>query len=234
MNSNMIFDAGRFIQLIRSEIQLRLKNILIAAIVIILFLALLPFHMTAYSGMYFIILFASGFIVTSMSFRELSDPARAHWFLMLPCSTLERFFSKWFSTSVLFALALLAIYYLFSWFSYAINFIFFHQQINVLHITDSQLWSGISKYLILHSIFFFGAILFHRYNFLKTIACIILGFFIYGWLSFFITWVFCPTCVVHRFIYEYSASHDQFIFWIILSPICLSLAYLKLARYELK
>src|SRR5437870_5174244 len=112
MNSPDTIRPQRLLRLLTNDLRLQTKTILITAITVAVFLALLPFHVTGSPDAYFLILYIGGFIVTSMAFNELHDRNKAHYYLTLPCSNLERFLNKWLLTSIGYAIGTLLIYYL--------------------------------------------------------------------------------------------------------------------------
>lgn len=229
-----VFTLNRLWHLMQNDIKLQTKTILVAAVTLIIFFALIPFHVTGTSEAYFLILYIGGFIITSHAFNDLHDRQKAHSFLILPCSNLERFLNKWLLTSISYAMALLVIYYLFSWLSVSINLLIFNNQIYPLDIFQTDLWLGIGKYIILQSIVLLGAIIFKKHTLLKTALVIGCFFLIFSLFSAIIAWSFCPNCMQGLFMLRTTLQGAHFVFWLILAPICWYLTYLRLTKYELK
>ncbi len=103
--------------------------------------------------------------VTSRIFNGLHDPQRAHIFLMTPCSNFERFLSKWFLSSIGYAIGTLALFYLFSLIYASLSLFITKRPFDIAH---SALWIGIWKYIILQSIVLLGAMTFKQYALIKT------------------------------------------------------------------
>jgi hypothetical protein len=232
-NISEIFNLKRLYNLILIELKSNAKSILIVSATIIVFLALLPFVKASNEDTYFTILYLGGFIVTSRIFNDLHDPVRAPLFLMLPCSNLERFLSKWFLSSIGYALGTLLVFYLFSLSSALLNLFIYKHPLAIMH---GSLWIGIWKYSILQSLVLLGAITFKKYSLLKTtlvLACIFLAFTVF---SFFVTlFIFLPSHLPQgAAMVETSLTGGNFIFWIIMAPICWYITYLRLSEYELR
>jgi hypothetical protein len=228
------FNLRRFSHLLLNDVRYHLKTTLVVAATLIVLFALLPFHTTTGTAVYFMILYTGGFIITSFAFKDLHDPQRAYLALMLPCSNLERFLTKWFLTSLGYALAVLFIYYLFSLLSFTVNTFIYHQQFPLLNILNPALWLGIAKYIIIQSIILLGAIVFKRSALLKTLLCIGLFFIGLSLLSVLIAWIFCPTCLQQGMTFYLSTENQHFILWLIAAPLCWIITYLRLTEFELK
>ena len=113
------FNFNRFILLLKAELLQGKRRPLIvgaAAFALMTFLVIsLPdkdtggFEDHEFLNIYYIwypiFLLLGGFIFTSFSFSELDEKTGAHHYLTLPASTLEKFVSKWFITSIGFAFA---------------------------------------------------------------------------------------------------------------------------------
>lgn len=225
------FSLQRLSRLIVNDLKLHSKTMLITAITLAIFLSL--FSMGGF-GVYYIILYLGGFILTSFAFNELHDYRRAHLFLTLPCSNLERFLTKWFLTSIGYAIGVLIIYYVFSLINIAVNSLFYHQVINPLNLLQENLWLSIGKYIILQSIILLGAIVFKKYALIKTALVIASILLILTLFSFSLTWMFCPDCIQSgEFILQNLLHGIYFTFWVIIAPICWYFAYLRLSKYEL-
>jgi hypothetical protein len=230
---NNIFCLKRFSRLILNDLRLRKKIIFISAATLIIFFALMPFHVTSSLGFYFFILYIGGFYISSTAFQEVHDSRKAYLFLTLPCSNLERFLSKWFLTSLGYALGLLAIYYAFSWISFIVNAFIFHQYTQVFDITAPYLWLKIEKYIILQAVILLGAIYFKRHALIKTALCIGSLFLLYSIFSALLTWMLCPGCFAYPLTMQIILQ-TYHAFWLLLAPFCWLLTYYRLSESELK
>lgn len=232
MNSATL-NLNRLGHLILNDLRLNKKMILIVALTLIVFFALMPFHVTGTASVYFAILYIGGFIITSSAFNDLHQYPKAYLSLMLPCSNLERFLSKWLLTSIGYALGVLIIYYLFSLISVAVNILLIHRTIYPLDILQPTLWIGIGKYIILQSIVLLGAITFKRYALIKTALAIGCFFLALGFLSTIIAWIFFPNYFPAWTLLSNAITGSYFFFWIILAPFCWYITYLRITEYEL-
>ncbi len=224
----------RLFWLIRNDIRLHAKNILIVALTLIVLLALIPFHVTGNVTFYYFILYVGGFIISSSVFADYHSHRKAFFYLTLPCSNLERFFSRWFETSILYALALLLLYYLFSLVSNLINWQVYHQQLPLFNIIEPSLWREIVKYIILQSIILLGAVTFKKYALIKTALVIGCYFLIFSLFSLLITLIVCPHCLQQDFAVHLRLPINHLLFWIIAAPVCWIVTYLRLNEIELR
>jgi hypothetical protein len=121
---------------------------------------------------YAFLLFLGGLILTSLSFAETADRRKMHGFLLLPCSTLEKYLSRYVLTSWLVVAAGVGFYSFFIFLArgaYALidgqPFVF------SVFFTRVQMWILLG-YLIVHPIFLAGAVFFKKQPFLITVAAI--------------------------------------------------------------
>ncbi len=231
---NDTLDFKRLYRLMINDISLQSKNILIVAITLIVLLALLPFHITNNLATYYLILYVGGFIISSFAFGDYHDPGKAFLSLTLPCSNLERFLSRWILTSVIYAIGLLVLYYLFSLISYMINTWVYHQPFQLINILQPELWIEIGTYIVLQSVILLGAITFRKYVLIKTmlvIGCFSLALSIFTGLT---TWVFCPNCLQEGIYVHLTTQGHDFLFWLIAAPFFWIVTYLRLNEIELR
>lgn len=228
-----IFNLNRLIHLMMNDLRLQAKIILIVTAAIGVFIALIPYHIAGTLFLYFFILYLGGLVITSQAFNDLHDRRKAHLFLILPCSALERFLSKWLFTTVGYALASLLVYYVFCFLNVIINEIVFHRHIALLNVFSPALWIGILKYISFQAIFLFGSIFFKRFSLIKTLLTIGCFFLALGIISILVTWISCPECARHNIMIHTSFTDQSFIFWIISAPIFWWLTYLRLTQSEL-
>ncbi len=233
MNLNNSLNIKRLSQLLKNDLLLHRKMILIIACTLAVIFTLLPLDVSD-TGAYFLLLYVGGFIITSLAFNDLHDNAKAAIFLTLPCSNLERLVSKWLLTGIIYALSLLILYVVFSALNAGISAWRFGGSFTIVDIFQTDVWFEIGKYIILQSIILLGAICFKRYTLIKTclaLACLAL---IISILSGIIAWIFCPGCTHYDFAFHYTHHIIGLGFWIILAPFCWYITYLKLTEFELK
>lgn len=234
MNTLDMLSCKRLSTLIINDLLLHSKNIMVVSATLMVFLALMPFHVTSYPTAYFMILYIGGFIISSFAFADYHDPRKAFLYLTLPCTNLERFLSKWLLTTLIYAMGLLLIYYLFSVLSFSVNLLIYHQQMQLLDISQPELWIGIGKYIILQSVILLGAITFRKYALIKTgltIGCLFLAFSLFMSLA---AWIFCPHCISNGIHFRLSTENQYFTFWLIAAPLFWVVTYFRLTEIELR
>lgn len=227
----------RLFTLIKNTLALHRKVIMMTVLTLTLTLVLLPYSLSSSILMYFLILYVGGFIVTSYAFTDMHSPQQASTYLMLPCSNLERFLSKWILTSVGYALATLLLFYLVSLLNAVLHFFVMP---HLFIIFQPLFWAAAAKYICLQSLFLLGAISFKRYSFIKTSMTISAILFLCVVLMFASLWLMAghllfeghheihttlPPNVLH-FLYN--------VFWPVLAVICWYLTYRKITNYELR
>lgn len=230
-NLNLI----RLFKLIKIDIVTNKKSIFVTAALFAVVLALFPFHVTGSLSAYSLLLYIGGFMVTSNAFSEMHSTQKAFQYLTLPCSNLERFLSKWLLTTIIYALALLIIFYLLSELSFFANAIFFHNMVSVFVLSHFVLWVDIGKYIILQSLFLLGAAYFKKSSITKT-ALLIGCFLIFlAMLLFLFSWVVCPGCT-HIALFDLvsqSLNGLSFIFWVVMAPFCWWMTYVRISECEI-
>lgn len=234
MKHHAFFNPRRLLQLLTNDLRINQRPMLIAAATILVFWTLLTLVGNISPSLYIFVLYIGGFIVTSRAFRELHDPELAYHYLTLPCSNFERFLSKWLITSVGYAIALLALFYLFITLRMALDLTLFHRVVEPFNLVDLRLVTSIGTYVVLHSMVFLGAVLFKRHALLKTsffFGCLTLILFMtIGWLGmhFFPYW---DPNALHNLTPLPKIAH--FLFWIALAPFFWVVTYLRIAEYEI-
>ena len=159
---------------------------------------------------------------------------KAYLYLTLPCSNLERFISKWLLTSVGFAVSLLVAYYILGLVGAVFNMLVFHTDFHSLNLWQLDLWTGISKYIILQSVILLGAIYFNRYTLIKTALVASCFLLLVSMFTVITGWFIYPDYILTGFnsVIAHTLEGSYFIFWIILAPFCWYLTYLKLTESE--
>ena len=129
-------------------------------------------HDDLYSSMhqklYGYALFILGIFATSRSFRAVHDPTRNEAYLLLPASSLEKFFARLLPVTLaigfflpIFLFALTAIIESFS-------MVVSGTRRPIFNPLDSGIWKIYGYYIVIQAPFFLGAIWFRRFNLLIT------------------------------------------------------------------
>jgi hypothetical protein len=122
-----------------------------------------------YLGYFINLLFLGGFIVTSLSFREVWHNGGGIFYLTLPGSIFEKLVSKLIMTSVGFGLGSLVFITAVAAVSEGIDTLIFgfgHGMFNPFEPTTLVI---VTRYLILQSVFLLGSIWFRKLAFVKTV-----------------------------------------------------------------
>ncbi|RAJ37005.1 hypothetical protein [Pedobacter cryoconitis] len=175
-----IFSFQRFFKLLNKHTREHYKAYLISTAVLIGILSLM-LGFTAYLGggsldvkaqfaYFFIFMFLSGTIFTSMVFADLSDKKRSIPALTLPVSNFERFFVGWVYSYLIFQVIFVTCYLIVDSLVIYLG--------NVNPNVKNELFSvveGKNKFMIafliyglLHAIAFLGAVFFEKLHFIKT------------------------------------------------------------------
>lgn len=230
------FSFTRLNQLIKIDLFINKKSLLITSSAFIVILALLPFHFSGSIDVYFWILYIGGLMITNQAFNEIHDHRKAFLYLTLPCSNFERFLSKFLITTILYSVGLLLIFYFFSLLSVFTNTIFFHRDITLFDLSSARLWIGIGKYIIFQSIFLLGAAYFQKSSITKTTLVLGCTFIVLSVSLFIFSWMICPSCSQNGLFYliEKTFHGVYFICWMVVAPICWYITYIRIMESEIK
>ena len=204
-------------------------------------------------GFMSIILFVFGFIFTSMAFREAHRKLLIHDWLMLPASTLEKFISKLLMYTVVYSVAGIIIYTVFSLFSKLIIGVFLGEAYPVFSPASAWVWKLAGHYILVQSVFILGAAWFRNNNFIKTIIALIVFSIIVSTLLSVISWLvfndYFWTLMRGDFNFNFDLSDGfmynrlesascrtavigKILYFGIMAPVCWVGAWLKLRELE--
>lgn len=124
-----------------------------------------------YSTVYPAIIIITGLIVTSLSFSELYT-GKSYFYLSLPSSSFEKLLSKLIIISVLYLLGINFLLIIVSIAADGINYFLLGNQFPIYNPIHPNILNSELFYLIMLTLFLFGAVYFKKYNFLKTILLI--------------------------------------------------------------
>jgi hypothetical protein len=145
----------------------------------------------------------SGIIMASLSFSKLHERERAADYLLLPASTPEKYVSKLILTAIAFIAASLLFLCCLSFALSIINRFYFASETPVFNPFDEKLMGIVQKFLVAHSLYFFGSIYFKNKATLKTslsivtFACVLLIFL-----------TLCVRVIYHDFIPNFDGHHN--------------------------
>ena len=121
-----------------------------------------------HDSLYSILLVVGGLIVTSLAFSEAHSKTKNHEWLMLPASNIEKMTGRLVLTSVGYAIASLAFYFVFSMIAAGVSSIFLGVNFTIFNPFNREVLLTVAHYLVAHSLFFLGAAFFRKYHFIKT------------------------------------------------------------------
>lgn len=179
--------------------------------------------------------FIGGIILTSQIFLELHYPNRSYSFLSLPASTLDKLTGSWLLTSPLYILA-------FGLISFVIHFATFLLAgipYSFSYFFTESYGTAVSNYLVIQTIFLWGACYFRKNNLLKTLLAMIVLFIVVGIFTISLLWVFFGGgTAVHisspnfqNFLESGFATLMQIFFWA-LGPYMLLMSYFTLKERQ--
>ncbi|MEO9966511.1 MAG: hypothetical protein ABJF11_12015 [Reichenbachiella sp.] len=194
-------------------------------------------HTQAYS----FTLIVGGFVLTSLSFNDLSDSLKSQTYLSLPASIFEKFLSMWLMTSMGWIVLYSFTYYLYTLVANPIGlFIDGNMKFENFDPLSKHAVSTIKYYFVLQGVFLVGAAHFKGYVFPKTLFTIILIGLIVGLLMYFSMYdlmLESDECFSDSSSFEGMAidriwNMAAWSFWWLLAPFCWVMTYLGLKDRE--
>ena len=202
------------------------------------------------------VLLIGGFVVTSLSFRNMHNKLTGHTYLTMPGSMLEKYVAKLLLTTLGWSIACLAGYFTFSLLAAGLTRAIFGVSHGVFNPFGASAWAAIRIYVITQSVVFVGAIYFRKLHLLKTA----LSLTIFGLgVALFVTllglalyWGPIKEMVVEgmsgrlmgvdlapgegarieRF-FVAVADVSSLFFWWLMAPVCWALGYVRLRETQI-
>ena len=224
--------------------------VLLVSVVSVLGRELGPIH----APMYYPLLFLGGYIVTSLTFKELHMNGRGVFYLTLPGSALEKFLSKLLVTSLVYAFGSLFFYTAVSSAAEGINRLVFGYGHPFFNPFTRTTLTVIAVYIVTQAVFLVGSIYFRKLAFIKTnlylwlfaIAVVIIIALI-GW-AIFRDYAIGQRINLDPYFQRIGESGqlqtvlgplaDKFLqaakvlFWGLMAPVCWVISYLRLRETE--
>lgn len=251
MNTSSHFSPQRFFLVLKRHLVLNQKTFWVglgAVGGLLLMLSVLQtyldgkqFALSAFSGTGITMFFIFGFIFASMIFKELHNPARSQFLLILPASSLEKTAAAWLISAPLFALVFYLILMLVSLLASAIASMLFGTPLAVFNPFEAQYIRLAGIYLVTHSIFFLGAVYFRKNNFLKTLLALFVFQMILSLFAFLVGYLFFGRTLMQFddsisaspvFFIETVPTIARIIFWGLLAPFFLVVSYFRFKERE--
>jgi hypothetical protein len=259
----------KLLYLLRKDILESRKGMLIYALTLFL-LMLLPSILTmifsgpsyadiaTYYKSYFIsFLFAGGFIITSLSFREdMYGKSTQHNWLMLPASPLEKLSVKVIFSAILYPILLLLFITVSSLIIEGLNAMIFGNHYMVFNPVQPLYWKLIAIYIVTQSIFLLGAAYFRKASFVKTVLMLNLLSLVIGLISILVVRIIFNKyfdgmsvdndLIINNFGIRFSAPESidgiiefkvfetigKVIFWVFVAPFCWVVSYFRIREVQ--
>lgn len=186
---------------------------------------------------YTVIFVITGLIFTSQVFMELHAPNQAYAFLTLPVSTLEKLIGSWFITSPLYVLVFTAATYAI----YLISSLVSGFAVSPASFFTQDFLYNIGSYMVIQTIFLWGASFFRKNNFLKTVLSLLLLFISLGLWGGLLIWLFYGQEInvtgadaeIEATVENILKPAMQFLYWGVLGPYMLVTTYFTLKERQL-
>ena len=174
MELNSYFNVKRLYLLIKKDLFIEKKFLAITPITIALLIIVASFiaalnraNPNFHISFFTLLLYTIGVVITSKIFSEMHSLKRNHFWYMTPASDLEKVTSRFVISAVIWPLLLMIIYSLISLLSETINLYSLGYKNNPLVPTNTEVWIRIGNYILIQSLFFYGAALFKRHQLIK-------------------------------------------------------------------
>ncbi|TXK31553.1 hypothetical protein FVR03_19670 [Pontibacter qinzhouensis] len=247
---NPVFDLGRLGYFIKRQLNLNLNSLWIAIVsnfgTMLVISALFAYFnrqdeevLYGLRNMYLVAFSLSGYVFTSMVFKEMNSSKTSYAFLTLPVSKLEKLVGAWLVSAPVFVVLYGLMILLLAFFSSMLA-----QQPEVFpSLFDHNVWVCVKVYLVTQSIFFLGACTFNGNNFLKTLLALLVFAFIIGLYSTMLGYLLFNSegqvvneqtmnpVLKDNFTFIFTKI-IPFIFWYLLAPFMLVVSYFKLQERQ--
>ena len=186
MKNKLQLDINRFGFMLKHDLGKYWKRVLLiigGAFVIVTLISLLLYavgdlHFIAHEGhtVFFpAILFWLGLFLVSFSFKDLYEDSERSFYLNLPASYLEKYLSKLILTLLVLPIVIFVMYYFYAFFYDNALAIFTNAEVNYFTLFSNNFigvptsFDYFLMFLVIHSVFFIGAITFRKLAFIKTL-----------------------------------------------------------------
>jgi hypothetical protein len=255
------FSIRRLALLLRRDASAGYKSVLIAMAAVGGFVILVSV-LSAFGGelgpiydcIYIPLLFLGGYIVTSLSFKELHTNGQGMTYLSLPGSSFEKFLSKLLVSSVGYAAGSLLFHAAVAAAAEAINRLVFGYGHPFFNPFSRTILLALAVYLVTQGIFVVGSAYFRKMAFVKTSLYLVLFGIVVVVLVVVTGWLIFRDVAVERhldlepFFQRLRESGEmqavleplgrkfclpvKIAFWALLAPVCWLIGYLRLRETE--
>ena len=209
-----------------------------------------PIHKT----MYYPLLFLGGYIVTSLTFKELHLNGQGVFYLTLPGSNLEKYLSKLLVTSAGYAFGSLFFYTAVSSAAEGINRLIFGYGHPFFNPFERYTLIAVAVYLVTQAVFLVGSVYFRKLAFIKTNLYLWLFGIALAILVGVVAWIIFrdyaagPRIELEPYFQRLGESGEmeavlapmaekfgkaaKVLFWGVMAPVCWVISYLRLRETE--
>lgn len=144
------------------------------------------FHEAVFSFLFPLI----GVIAASQSFSAMHKSDRSYAYLTLPASHLEKTVEKLLLTTVVYTIVALLSYFIFSVVGLGLGELLTGRSYPVFNPGERWVWQMIGGYVVISSVFLFGAAYFRSRHFIKTVLGVAAVFLLIAGVASLSTWIF--------------------------------------------
>jgi hypothetical protein len=262
MTTQEIFHPRRFYLLIRNGIVLNQSTLLIVSAAvggILIFLsaidAFLGYRPRFHQGLYLVVFYVGGLIVTSRIFKDFHDTIKGPAWLLIPASPLEKVLSRIVLSTAIYVITSMLIYFGLSLLSEGFNWLLFRRHHPLFNPFDPRVLQGVALYFVLQAPLLVGAIYFQKHSLSKTILALLGYTFVFFVVVGIATWLIFGDYLhgllpnLEILIERIGATEDailtsigrlgrvalwawRIIFWAIIPPLCWTICYYRLRETE--
>jgi len=141
-------------------------------------------------------------ILIGFSFTDLDSSGKKISYLLLPSTALEKYMTRFLSTLIGYSIIFMLIYIIDSLFVKILNISSVYGTGNSYELfrQSEQVKTYLQFYIMLHAIFFYGAVAFNKNSFLKTALVVFIIVAAVLFLLKVLVWIFLPNVSVSLFL----------------------------------
>ena len=195
-----------------------------------------------HAGLFPAVMGLGGILFTSSLFTDLHDKARAHGYLTLPVSTLERWAVRLLLSTIAVAAAAMAGYFLVTLLAAGISELIWGRAHGIF-VPGADAWRSMLSYLVTSSLFLFGAVYFRRWQAFKVVLSVAAVWLALMLLAAALVWLLFPALFAaldQDLNLSEIAPHltgpivqgAKIFYWAVMAPLFWLLTYLRLRAAE--
>ena len=252
MNNNTSFSLQRVALLVRRQARMSGNSLIVAAGVAAFLLIVLlitgynspeAISANAFYGTTLPIVILGGFVFSSLIFNELQSREKAIFFLSLPATSLDKLAAGWLISSPIFVVLIFVLLMVVNLLTGTLLSLFPGKEFIFVDPFFPPLLNSLGAYMVLQTVFLLGAVYFKKNNFFKTILSLFLiSMVISLWALLMVYFISGKTEINmgnidfpehwKRFAENSLPSIAKTIFWGIIGPFFLFIAWLRLKERE--